>query len=93
MEKKIVITASEDEIIALVRKHISDKFDSIVAAEEIGNQDWTVTVELPDEFDINSVAEVTSGECWGQYKTRSILCVLCKMGYLEAGDYLIDCTW
>lgn len=93
MEKKTVISADEQEIVELIQKHISTKYDSIVAAEEIGNQDWTTSVELPDEFDKEGVNEVILGKCWGQYKTRSILNVLCQMGKLEPGDYVIDCTW
>jgi hypothetical protein len=93
MKKKTIIGATEQEIVIIIQEHISKSYDSIVAAEELGNQDWTVKVEMPNEFDEEDVAEVVSGKCWGQYKTRSILCVLCKMGHLEAGEYIIDCTW
>lgn len=93
MKKKVVITCDEREIVDLIQKYITPKYDSIVAAEEIGNQDWTVTVEMPDEFDEVDVAEIVAGAGWGQYHTREILCVLHKMGHLEAGDYIIDCTW
>ena len=93
MEKVTVIKASEQEIVSLIQKHISEKFDSIVAAEEIGNQDWTVTVNMPDSFEEETVQEVIDGKNWGQYRTREIMCVLHRMGHLDAGDYIVDCTW
>ncbi len=93
MEKVTVIRASEAEIVALVNKHISSGYESIVSAEEIGNCDWTTLVELPDISDEETVAKVITGTGDGQFETRAILNVLCKMGHLEAGDYVIDCTW
>jgi len=93
MIKKTVIHASEDEIATLIRKHISDDFDSIVAAEELGNQQWAVTVRMPEPQDRKDVKSMFDGKCWGQYKTRACLNILHEMGHLEAGEYLIDCTW
>ena len=93
MHKKTVIEASEQEIVNLINEFITPNYDGIVAAEELGNQDWTVTVEAPDKSDEEDVEEVISKAGDGMYSTRSILCVLCKMGHLEAGDYTIDCTW
>ena len=93
MKKKVVIECTESEVLCLIHEHISKDFDSIVAAEELGNQCWNTTVSLPDQYDEEEVSKVLSGKSWGKYSTSSILNVLCNMGHLEAGDYVIDCTW
>lgn len=93
MEKKVTIYASEQEIVELIQKFITPKFDSIVAAEEIGNQDWTATVELPGKYELEDVQEVLDGDDDGQWKTRALMCYLHKLGHLEAGEYVVDCTW
>ena len=89
MEKVTVIKASEQEIVDLIQEHICKDYDSIVAAEEIGNQDWTTSVGIPDYMlvDIKELKEDY------MFRTSDMMDVLCQMGHLEAGDYVIDCKW
>ncbi len=89
--KKSIIKAKEEDIIQLVSKHLPfvKKFDSIVAEEELGNQQWAVSVSSVKDV-TGSFEEVNSRT---SYRTTGLLDILCTLGHLEAGDYLIDCTW
>jgi hypothetical protein len=93
MEKQVYIECSEQEIVELIQEHICKKYDSIVAAEEIGNQDWTTCVEMPEDYDKEEVERLIKGERGVQWQTRSIMCYLHLLGHLEAGEYIVDCTW
>jgi hypothetical protein len=93
MNKQTIISASEREIIDLIQEHIREDYDSIVAVEELGNQSWTVSVSIPDEYTSNEVKDIKENNGSYMWQTSSILDVLCGMGHLEAGDYVIDCTW
>ncbi len=89
--KESIIKAREEDIIQLVNKHLPfvKKFDSIVAEQELGNQEWTVSVSSVKDV-TGSFEEVNSSTT---YRTPELLDILCTLGHLEAGDYLIDCTW
>ena len=91
MQKSVVFKCSEQEIINLIQEHIGGNFDSIVAAEELGNQDWVVDVGNADDYDEETVKGYLSGEY--HYCTQSLLNTLCSKGVLAAGEYIIDCTW
>lgn len=90
MQKETYIRATENEIIELIQTHLPvlKGFDSIVAAEELGNQDWTVSVQPADTEDFNILHHLRTA-----FSTRDILCILCSMGILEEAEYIIDCTW
>ena len=94
MEKITVIKASEQEILDLINQHYGTNEDSIVALEELSNQEWNVSVsrdgtsEYPVRYNrISGKPEIE------QYMVRNALDILCYVGLLEAGDYIIDCTW
>lgn len=92
MRKVTYIQATESEIVDLIQEHLNPEFDSIVATEEIGNHSWTVNVE-----DISLARFLTlRTSIEDQYccvYTRDYLNMLCSLGFIEAGDYVIDCTW
>lgn len=94
MKTKLVIEATELEILALINKHCNVNEDSIVALEELGNEDWVVNVSparfgLEDDFLTTRDGE----QCLKQFHVRNALDYLCSLGHLEEGDYIIDCTW
>lgn len=90
MEKISMIRATEQEIIELIRTHLPvlKEVDSIVALEELGNQEWTCDVSPASTEDFELLHHLRV-----QYSTRIILGILCSMGILEEGEYVIDCTW
>jgi len=45
MHTEITTYASEQEILNLINSYFNLREDSIVALEELGNQDWCITVE------------------------------------------------
>ena len=91
MEKKVVIKATEEEILELVNKHFGINEDSIVATEELGNEDWVVDVS-PYEFDLTDFIDWDK-KAIKKYCMREALHRMCDEGILEAGEYIIDCTW
>lgn len=85
---------SEQEIVELINSEYPDVgFDSIVAAEELGNHNWDVEVDLPEDYDRKVVENVTSKRVDYRWSTGSFLNMLCEKGKLPAGKYIIDCTW
>lgn len=89
MEKVTVIKATEQEIIELIQSRFGVEYDSIVGAEELGNRDWCVDVSLADDFEKEDIKNSDTHN----FMTRSYLNVLCSENLLEAGEYIIDCTW
>ncbi len=91
MNTKEVICFSENKIIEIINEHYPElKFDSIVAAEELGNQIWSTTVSKEeDTFEFDDILIDKDY----QWKTNVILDQLCNIGVLKEGDYEIDCTW
>jgi len=83
--------ASEQEILELINSYFNLDEDSLVAIEELGNQDWCITVEPADELDLDDLEEVKNGNT--QFKTSAMLNQLCSTGVLSPGKYVIDCTW
>lgn len=88
MDKKVVIKATEHEIVELIQKRFDTSFDSIVADQELGNQEWVTYVEEAHEYDYARLRDA-----YKLYMCNSYMNVLCKEGVLEAGEYVIDCTW
>lgn len=92
MNKKLIIEATEREILSIINKHFPAYDDSIVAIEELGNQKWNVDVkplEVEKEHEIlNSPKPIDF-----MFNTSDILNHLCFLGELEEGSYIIDCTW
>lgn len=94
MYKEVTIYAEEREIVELINKHFSKQYDSIVAAEELSNQAWCVNVTEMDCWDNKILTQISKDDFTSMlFKTRTILNYLCSKGYLEAGSYVIDCTW
>lgn len=92
MQKKTVIKATENEIIELIKRYINPKYESIVASEELDNQEWVVDVGPVDSIDQYQVRGImVDGEL--QFATGTMLNMLCDRGILEAGEYIIDCRW
>lgn len=95
MEKAVVIKASEQEILDIINEHFGTDEDSIVALEELGNQDWVVDVRAieddPDYF--LAISKRTGKPYIKNYYVGEVLNHLCFLGKLEAGEYVIDCTW
>lgn len=94
MEKITVIKASEQEILDLINKHFGTNEDSIVALEELGNQEWHVSVSRDEtaEYPARNYGKSGKAEI-KQYCVSDALDILCYVGLLEEGDYIIDCTW
>jgi hypothetical protein len=93
MEIVTVVKATEQEIIELINQRFGVDFDSIVAMEELGNQDWVVTVERAHQDEVVELNRVLMEEESLMYRTGDFLNILCLEGRLPAGDYIIDCTW
>ncbi len=91
MEKVVVFKVSEAEILALINAHFNIKADSIVATEELGNEDWVVDVS-PYNFDCSDFIDWDRSDIQ-KYCVREALSRMCHDGVLEAGEYVIDCTW
>lgn len=91
MEKVVVFKASEEEILELVNKHFGTNADSIVALEELGNEFWVVNVS-PYEHDLTDFINLKNKDI-EKYCIRDALDRMCFDGVLEAGEYIIDCTW
>lgn len=89
METTTITKASEEEIIKLINTHlpILKGFDSVVADEELGNQEWavTVTASFADFKELTEDKKI--------YRVRNGLNCLAFLGVIPEGDYLIDCTW
>ena len=66
------------------------EFYSIVAAEEIGNHTWEVTVNKASKYDLSELEGAKAGN---GYHTGAILNCMCSEGLLDAGEYIIDTTW
>ena len=88
MQETTVITASESEIVNLIRTHLPKytAYDSIVAEEEIGNHHWNCRVDTTQDFTV-----LEGLDC--KWRTSDLLDILCTLGHISAGDYVIDCTW
>lgn len=94
MERKLIIKATEQEILDLINEHCAVDEESIVALEELGNQDWVVDVS-PECFDdeMDYIVIRNGKRCLRNFCVREALNHLCNFGHLEAGEYIIDCTW
>lgn len=92
MEKLTVIKISEREILDLINECLDLGEESIVELEELGNQDWVVQVS-PRCIDEYSIHVVDCKRKLHNWRTRDALNHLCWLGILEAGEYVIDCTW
>jgi len=91
MHTEITTYASEQEILELINSYFNLDEDSLVALEELGNQDWCITVEPADKYDMDALLEVKNGNA--QFSTNAMLNQLCSSGVLLSGKYVIDCTW
>lgn len=91
MEQISAIKMTEDELVAMINTHLPvfKDFDSIVANEELGNQDWSVSLSKADADDFDILKEPDDV----RWRTQELMGVLCYLGHLPEGDYLIDCTW
>lgn len=93
MKKTTVFECKEEEIISMIQKSLFPEVDSLVALEELGNQVWVVDVEPADSWDVEQITAHVENGTYPQFLGLPILNYLCKVGYLEAGKYNIDCTW
>jgi len=60
--------------------------------EERGNdEDWEISVE-PESADEDTLQGIFSGK-WPHYRTRELLCEICRRGLIPSGDYLISISW
>jgi hypothetical protein len=94
MEIITAVKATEQEIVDLINKRFPDTdLESIVAAEELGNQDWVLDVA---PVSMATIAEFEIGYLLGEttmFKTAEALGILCAEKVIPAGEYIIDCTW
>jgi hypothetical protein len=94
MQTITAVKATEQEIVELINKRFEKAgYDSIVAMEEIGNQDWVVDVFPAGDTDMRQTNEDYSNGESMQFRTSELLNVLCLEKVIPAGEYLIDCTW
>jgi hypothetical protein len=88
------VKATEQEIIELINSRFpGTDLDSIVAAEELGNQSWVIEVSAASR---DEIAEFEEGYLLGEtmmFKTAEALDILCAEKVIPAGEYIIDCTW
>jgi len=91
MHTEITTYASEQEILNLINSYFNLDEDSLVALEELGNQDWCITVKVANKGDMDDLLEVKNGNA--QFRTTAMLNQLCSAGVLLPGKYVIDCTW
>ena len=92
MKKVVMIKCDEQEILALIQERFHENFDSIVEYEELGNQKWTTSVTPADQDTYKRCEEAVGGRKM-YYMTTAFMDVLCAEGKLDAGNYLVDCTW
>lgn len=88
IEKSVVFKCKEQDIVELIQKRFDPNFDSIVADQEIGNQDWVTSVSPASDWDFDQIEDPQS-----IYMCDAYMNVLCSEGKLEAGEYIVDCTW
>lgn len=92
--KKEFFSCDEQDICKLIQEELGITcYDSIVAYEELGNQVLRVNVSLADKYDLGVFNEMVLNSESPKYKLGSLLSILCTNGHLEAGEYVIDCTW
>lgn len=96
-EKLTVFKTTERSVVQFIEDITGHNIDSIVACEELGNQEWNVVVSVRKESSMTSYDDLdydkflTTGDA--QFRVKLILDKLCEAGHLEAGNYTIDCTW
>jgi hypothetical protein len=91
MKKITVIETDSNEIEGLLHKYYGITYE-IVAAEELSNRstlNFDVEPKLDDEDDVN---DILSGK-WIAWCTNDLMNKLCLDGHIEAGNYIIDCSW
>lgn len=94
-EKFEVISVDYSDLEDLVQRVYSQPDYSFVSSEELGNDSQKLykgidgKLDKWEEDDIRSFRE--NGEC--NYKGNAILNDLCRNGYLQPGNYLIDICW
>lgn len=92
MHKVKVIRTDEQEVLQIIREHFGKDLESIVADQELGNEEWSVDVSPATEYSYGQVGDWLVG-ARNSFVCTDLLDVLCAEGKIEAGDYLIDCTW
>lgn len=89
IERKTVFKCNEQDIVKLIQERFDPDFVSIVADQEIGNQEWVTYVSPADDYDYIEA----DNKQFNIYKCTPYMNILCTEGKLEAGEYIIDCTW
>lgn len=91
MERKVIIKATEEEIINLINQRYCTNEEGIVALEQLDNQKWVINVYCINET-LGSIL-TPDQKSIQMFGVRAALNKLCFEGALEAGEYVIDCTW
>lgn len=91
MKKTLVIEATEEEIVSIIRDNFHQDYDSIVALEELGNEVAVYEVTPDIALGIQDMHGQENPSL--KYKLNEILNALAEMGAIEPGQYLIDCRW
>jgi hypothetical protein len=92
MKKEIIIRCDYNEIEDLLELHYGITHYEILAAEECSNGtnlDYDIDGK---DYDKDDVAEVLAG----QFKLRctgDLMNQLCADGHIEAGTYIVSCSW
>lgn len=92
MIKEIVIKCNYNEIEHLLEQHYGITHYEILAAEECvngTNLDYDIDGK---DYDEDDVAEILAGK-FKHWCTSDLMNKLCADGYLEAGNYIVSCSW
>jgi hypothetical protein len=94
MEKITAIRTDNSEVEKLLKEHYNIDWE-IVPAEELSNGtslDYDIDAEPLSEYDLKAFEEIKAGG-FRRYQTRMLMNKLCIDGYIESGNYIIDCSW
>lgn len=97
IETKTVITCNAWDIEELINKYFPSQKNefSIVAHQELSNGvSWTCNINEDDIMVtswVDAVVEAHQGKFY--FSLHAILSFLVKIGELELGDYVVDCSW
>lgn len=90
MKKKTVFEVEYHELEQLIHEKLGWEDYDFVAAEECDN-DSSHSFSVNGDVDEDEITSLEKGEYL--YHNQAILDYLCKLGHIEAGDYLVEVCW